>query len=69
MAKATKMAVKSSAKSAKSTSSSVSKGSLGTIGDLRSKYRQDLIETIADVDEEVGELFLMEEEITKVPRR
>ena len=42
MAKATKMAVKSSAKSAKSTSSSVSKGSLGTIGDLRSKYRQDL---------------------------
>merc|ERR1719197_999600 len=39
MAKATKMAVKSSAKSAKSTSSSVSKGSLGTIGDLRSKYR------------------------------
>jgi len=39
MAKATKMAVKSSAKSAKSSSSSVSKGSLGTIGDLRSKYR------------------------------
>lgn len=29
------------------------------------KYRQDLIETIADVDEEVGEMFLMEEEITK----
>ena len=42
MAKATKMAVKSSAKSAKSSSSSVSKGSLGTIGDLRSKYRLDL---------------------------
>jgi len=39
MAKATKMAVKSSAKSSKSSSSSVSKGSLGTIGDLRSKYR------------------------------
>lgn len=32
--------------------------------ELAEKYRQELIETLADVDEEIGDLYLMEEEIT-----